>query len=187
MLEDLLEFLGPAVAVFALHMVAIALLTLRVLFTTRGLEAQAAVTGFFEALAYVLAIGLVVQSLGNVVNLVAYGLGFSAGTVVGLRVEQRLAYGYVTILAFTRPDGELIADAIRSAGFGATVQVGSGRSGPVGIVISVVPRREALRLTELIRHVDSRAFISSDDTRGVIRGWLGIPTRTIVPARRAPV
>jgi uncharacterized protein YebE (UPF0316 family) len=177
MLEDSLQIIGPAIAVFSLHVVAIACLTLRVLFTTKGLELQTAAAGFFEALAYVLAIGLVVQSLGNVVNLVAYGMGFSAGTILGLRVEQRLAYGYVTIHAFARPDGESIADAVRSAGFGATVQVGQGRSGPVGIVISIIPRKEAQRVTELIRRVDSNAFISSDDTRGVIRGWLGMRRR----------
>lgn len=177
MLEDISVAAAGALLVFFLHLLGVGFLTLRVLLTTRGLEAQAAAAGFFEALAYILAIGLVVQSLGNVVNVIAYCFGFSAGTIVGMRVERWLAYGYVTIHAFVRPDGKRIADAIRRAGFGATVQSGIGHGGPVGVVISVVPRRDAQHVTEIIRDTDDDAFISSDDTRSVLRGWLGMPGR----------
>ena len=172
MAEDILIALGGALLIFALRVAGVGLVTVRILLVTRGVESWSVVLGFLEALMYVVAIGLVVENLTNVPNLLAYCVGFSGGTLVGMRVERRMAIGYVTVHAFSRPYGSEIAQALREAGFGATVTPGEGRSGSVAVVISVVPRGEAGRVGEVVRSVDPEAFVSYDETLGVTRGWM---------------
>jgi uncharacterized protein YebE (UPF0316 family) len=165
--------LGAAL-IFSLRLIGVSLGTVRILMMTRGVESWAAVLGFFEVLVYVVAIGAVVRDLGNVVNIIAYSAGFSAGTLVGIRLERRLAFGHVTLRTFSAARSRLVASALREAGFGATLNWGEGLTGPVGVVSTVVPRKHAVAAQEIVRSVDAEAFVIADDTRSVARGWMRV-------------
>lgn len=96
---------ATALGIFALRVVGVALGTVRVLLTNRGLELWSAVLGFAEVLVYVVAIGAVVRDLTDWPALLAYCSGFSVGTIVGIRIERRLAVGYVNVRAVSPPPG----------------------------------------------------------------------------------
>lgn len=163
--------LGAAL-IFSLRLVGVSLGTVRTLLMTRGVESWAAVLGFFEVLVYVVAIGVVVRDLGNVVNILAYSAGFSAGTFIGIRLERRMAFGHVTLRTFSAARSRPVANALREAGFGATLNWGEGLNGPVGVVSTVVPRKHAKTAQEVVRSIDPEAFVIADETRSVTRGWM---------------
>ncbi len=172
MFADALTLAGAAALIFFLRVVGVALGTVRVLLMNRGLELWSAALGFFEVLVYVVAIGAVVQDLTDVPVLLSYCLGFSVGTIVGIRIERRMALGYVGVRAISVDRAREIADALRAAGFGATLSWGEGRDGRVGIVQTVVARKHAERATAVIHAVDPEAFLVVDEARAVTRGWL---------------
>ncbi len=163
-----------AVIIFVLRIIGVTLATLRVLIMMRGRKILAASMGFFEVLVYVLAIGQVVNNLGNVWNLLGYCLGFAAGTLIGMSIEERLALGYATIRIVSRYNGQHMADAIRVAGYGATIDWGQGRDGTVGIVYVTVRRREIDAVVNLADEVDDEAFVTVEDTRTIRRGYMRI-------------
>lgn len=158
--------------IFALRVASAALATVRVLVMSRGEEVWAAFLGFFEVLVYVVSIGLVVSDITNVTAVFAYCLGFSAGTILGMRMEQKLALGMLTLRIISRTHAPEVAAALRSSGLGATLSWGEGRDGSVGIVQSVVPRRRAAEAGTLARSVDDHAFIVADEARAVLAGWM---------------
>lgn len=172
MVTSLLVVLLGAVLIFSLRLVGVSLGTVRTLLMTRGVESWAAILGFFEVLVYVIAIGFVVRDLSNVVNILAYCAGFSAGTFVGIRLERRMAFGHVTLRAYSAARSRLVASALREAGFGATLNWGEGLTGPVGVVSTVVPRKHANAAHEVVRSIDPEAFVIADETRSVSRGWM---------------
>jgi uncharacterized protein YebE (UPF0316 family) len=168
------EVLLGASIIFFLRVIGVAIATLRVLVMLRGKKYIAAAMGFVEVLVYVLAIGQVVNNLANVWNLLGYCLGFAAGTLVGMSIEERLALGYATIRIVSRNKGQSLADAIREAGYGATIDWGQGRGGTVGIVYATTRRKDVDTIVALADRIDPEAFVTVEDTRTIRRGYMRI-------------
>lgn len=166
------QVLIGALLIFALRVFGIAISTLRVLFMMRGKKMAAFAAGFFEVLAYVVAIAEVVNNLDNIWNVLGYCLGFSVGTVTGMILDERTASGFANVRIISRYKAQSIVEQIHAAGFGATVGWGHGRGGTVGMIVAVVRRKEAGQLCEIAEHVDPNAFITIEDARVVRRGHM---------------
>ena len=168
------EVLWGVFLVFGLRVVGVTLATIRVLIMTRGKKLLAASIGFFEVLVYALAIGYVVQNLSNVWNLLGYSLGFAVGTLMGMWLEERIALGYASVRIVSKYKGHAVADAIREAGYGATVEWGQGRNGAVGLVVATVRRKEVDAVCALADKIDPNAFVTVEETRTIRRGYMRI-------------
>lgn len=166
------DVLMGATLIFFLRVFGIAVSTLRVLVMMRGRKMAAFVAGFFEVLAYVIAIGEVVNNLDNIWNVIGYCLGFSVGTVAGMMLDERTASGYANVRIISRYNAQSIVEAIHKAGFGATVGWGHGRGGTVGMIVAVVRRKEIDQICAIAESVDANAFITIEDTRTIRRGYL---------------
>ncbi len=168
------EILWGVFLIFALRVIGVTLATVRVLIMTRGKKLLAASIGFFEVLVYTLAIGYVVNNLSNVWNLLGYSLGFAVGTLVGMWLEEQMALGYASVRIVSKYRGHALADAIRDAGYGATVEWGEGRNGVVGLVVATVRRKEVDAVCTLADQVDPSAFVTVEETRTIRRGYMRI-------------
>jgi len=169
--------LGAAGWIFLLRVIGVSLSTVRVLVMLRGKKLAAIVMGFFEVLVYVIAIGQVVNNLSNVWNILGYCLGFSVGTLAGMWLDERTASGFSTVRVVSRYNVQHIAEVIRDAGYGATVEWGYGREGSVGMVLTIVRRQEVDEVCRLADEIDPRAFVSIDETRAVRRGYMHLAQR----------
>jgi len=169
---DWLLYAGGVALVFGIRILGVALGTLRILLTSRGMEVRSAVLGFVESFIYVIGIGVVVQDLTNVTMMLSYCLGFSAGNVLGIRLERRMALGYVSLRVISRQHASAIAEMLRQHGQGATLSHGEGRDGSVGIVTAVVARKNTREAMRLVQKQDPSAFLVVDEARAVSRGWL---------------
>lgn len=160
-------------AIFLVRVLSITISTIRVLIMGRQSGLIVAGLAFIEALSFALTFGSVAANLANVWNLIAYSLGFSVGTWVGMLLEERLIKGYATVNIVSMNRSLPIVDAIRKAGFGATRTAGEGASGTVGLVRAVVNRRDAPRIVALVENIDSKAFVTVEETRRISRGFVG--------------
>jgi uncharacterized protein YebE (UPF0316 family) len=167
-----MEIVSNVLFIFVLRVTGVSLSTIRVLLMTRGMKLIAATLGFFEVLVYVLAIGRVVEDLNNIPNLLSYCLGFSAGVLLGMWIEQRIAVGFATIRVISSENGHQITQAIHEAGYGATEDWARGRDGLVGIITTVVRRREVEAVCAIVREITPGAFITIEETRRVERGYM---------------
>jgi uncharacterized protein YebE (UPF0316 family) len=161
-----------ALFIFVFRMANVALGTVRTLLVMRGERILATSLGFVEALFFVVAVGKAVQDLGNLVNLLAYCVGFAAGTWVGMILENRLALGYVLVHIVSLQKGRRIALALREKGYGVTEMLGEGRAGRVGIIDVVAKRKDVPLITSIGREVDGNAFITVQEPREVYRGYI---------------
>jgi uncharacterized protein YebE (UPF0316 family) len=168
------QVVGAFFLIFTLRIIGVTLATIRVLIMMRGKKALSASIGFFEVLVYVLAIGPVVNNLSNVWNLLGYCLGFAMGTLVGMWLEERLALGHATVRIVSRYKGNAVANAIRDAGYGATIEWGQGRDGAVGLVVATVRRKEVGSVCALADDVDPNAFVTVEEARTIRRGYMRI-------------
>ncbi len=162
-----------ALAIFVVRVLSITLSTVRILIMGRGQKLLVVVIAIFEALTFVLTFGQVAQDLSNIWNISAYCFGFATGTGVGMLIEERVVKGYATVNIVSMAKSLPVAQAIRTAGFGATHISGEGTSGTVGLVRVVVNRRDVARIVALATQVDQKAFVTVEETRHVSHGFLG--------------
>lgn len=167
-------FAGPwgPLLIFVARLIDVAMATLRMMLSIRGIRWSAPLIGFFEALLWVVAVGSAIRHLDSPMHVIGYAGGFAAGSYVGLWIEARLAVGLATVRIISTHAGVEMADALRGRGYGVTEFSGQGRDGPVEVVFTVSPRRQ---VPDILREVDSwdpEAFVTLEQAQGIERGWL---------------
>ncbi|MCQ8894794.1 MAG: DUF2179 domain-containing protein [Methanolinea sp.] len=144
--------------------------TLRVIFISRGFKKIAPLVGFFEVIIWLLAIGQVMQNIGNVASYIAYGGGFAAGTYVGMAVEERLSLGNVIIRVITQRDEAPLVQALRGMDLGVTTMDASGSRGPVKVLLVVSRRHDLQRVLSCIQEYQPGAFFTIEEVKTVREG-----------------
>ena len=99
--------------------------------------------------------------------MVAFALGFAAGTYAGSVVEEWLALGQSLIRVVAPTQTDPVAPLLRQQGYGATVLNGDGLSGEVRVTFSVVPRKKVWTVTRLIHEANPQAFVTVEQTSTV--------------------
>jgi uncharacterized protein YebE (UPF0316 family) len=156
--------------VFLAEMCVVTIGTLRIIFVSRGRRLLAPVLGFLEVVMWLFAIGQTMQNLGNPACYVAFAAGFTTGNFLGLQVEKRLALGTVVLRLITGKDPSELLEQFHRASYGVTVVEGQGATGPVKVVLTVVPRRELATLTAIIKTIDPKMFYSVDEIQSASEG-----------------
>ena len=149
--------------IFVARVVDVSMGTVRVVFISRGLKYLAPLVGFFEILVWLVAIGQIMKNLSNPVCYIAYAGGFAMGNFVGIWIAERLSLGVVLIRVITNRDASELVEYLRSEDYGVTSVDGHGTMGQVKVVFTIVPRREAERVVELVKKFNSKAFYSIEE------------------------
>lgn len=157
----------PAVLVAGLRIMDVTLNVFRTVFTVNGRKGLAALAHGFEGGVWLAATGYVLSDL-SVVKTVGFIVGIMLGTLLGTSIVERLRLGMVTVRIYADArhadgSGTQIAGAIREAGFGATTFTGEGMEGPVKMVLSTVPRRQASVVINAVKSVSASAVVAVDN------------------------
>lgn len=144
--------------------------TLRHIFISKGFRKIVPILGFFEVLIWLVAIRQVFSHLDNIACFIAWAAGFSAGTYLGMYIEERLAIGTQIIRIITGEDITTLTDALKKRNQGITIVDGQGAVGPVKLIFTIVKRTNKAEVIELIHLYAPRAFYSVEDVKGSERG-----------------
>jgi uncharacterized protein YebE (UPF0316 family) len=153
--------------IFTLRLLDVGMATVRIVLLGRGRPGPAAALGFVEAMIWVLAITRVLDGLNDPARMVAFALGFAAGTYIGSVVEEWLALGQALVRIVAPVRTEPVAPLLRAKGYGATVVNGDGLDGDVRVTFCVVPRKEVYTVTQLIHEANPAAYVTVDQTSTV--------------------
>lgn len=156
--------------IFVSRLVDVSLGTLRHVFISKGYKQIVPVIGFFEVLIWIVVIGQIMKNLNNVVCYLAWAGGFSAGTYVGLMIEERLALGLQVIRVITNQNCDKLLENLRLENHGVTVVDAQGAIGPVKMIFTILKRKNTGRVIELIREHNPSAFYSIEDIKEINQG-----------------
>lgn len=157
--------------VFAMRVADMSLDTLRLLFVMRGRKFLAGGLGAIQATVFILAVSTVLRGPLEPLTVIGYALGFGAGVVIGIVVEQRLALGHVMLRVYSPASGAALAEALRAAGFAVTEFVAHGRDGEITVINSAIARRDTAKARSLVKEIDPGAFITVDEIQPLQRGY----------------
>jgi len=156
--------------IFVAEVCVVSASTLRIIFTARGHTVLAPMLGMFEITTWLFAIGKTMQNLDNFACSLAFALGFTLGSGLGILIEKRLAMGTVAVRVITHRDAADLIEALRSASFGVTCIDGEGSTGAVQIVMTVVKRKQLGEVVALIERHHPQAFYAVDEVQAAAAG-----------------
>jgi len=161
--------------VFAARFIQNAIGTARDILVIRGQRTMVFILSFAETSIWFVTFGIVFTSIfkslwpQGVISFLAFALGYAAGSYLGIHIEERMAFGYVTLQVISDEKNRALGRELRRAGFPMTTLKGRGMKGPKTIYQSVIPRRQLPDYLRVVREIDPDAFITIMDTKSVIR------------------
>ena len=163
--------LGMVLIIFLINIVYVTFLTMRTILTLKGYRYVAAIVSVAEVLIYIVGLGLVLDNLNEIQNLIAYALGFGSGVIIGMKIEEKLALGYIMVSVIALEESNLTPQKLRDSGYGVTDWVANGRSGDRQAMQILTPRKYELQLYKLIKELDPKAFIISYEPKTIHGGF----------------
>ncbi|MHA6252572.1 DUF2179 domain-containing protein [Oceanobacillus sp. CAU 1775] len=157
--------------IFIINVVYVSMFTVRMILTLKGRRYIASLVSMVEVVIYVIGLGLVLDNLNEIQNLIAYALGYGLGVIIGSIIEEKLALGYIVVnVTSSNPDINF-TQRIREKGFGVTSWSTYGMDGDRLSMQILTPRKYEISLYELIHSIDAKAFIISYEPKQIHGGF----------------
>lgn len=148
------------------------MLTLRTICMVKNLKVLTGLFGFMEALIYIFGLAIVLSGDQNILEMVVYAIGFAAGLILGIYIEQKLAIGFTSIQANIEQENPILIEVLRREGFGVTVYTGQGKFGKRTNLDILTRRKCEKKLLKIIEKYEPRAFIMSFEPKMFRGGYL---------------
>ncbi|RFA34203.1 DUF2179 domain-containing protein [Virgibacillus dokdonensis] len=159
------------VIILVINIVYVSLSTVRMILTLKGRRYIAAFVSMFEIVIYVLGLGLVLDNLNEIQNLIAYAIGFGIGVICGSMIEEKLALGYITVNVISSNPDIAFTKQLRDKGYGVTSWFAYGMEGDRLSMQILTPRKYELKLYETIKQIDPKAFIIAYEPKQIHGGF----------------
>ncbi len=165
-----LSTLGLPALIFVAETVVVTLATIRIIFIARGMKTVASIVGLFEVSIWLFAIGQVMRNLSDLRCSAAFASGFTIGNYLGVLIHDKMAIGHLVVRIITSKDAQVLLASLKSADYGVTCVDAMGAKGPVQIIMTVIERRDLVRVRNLIRGFDEKVFYSVEDLHSTAKG-----------------
>jgi uncharacterized protein YebE (UPF0316 family) len=173
------------VAIFFARIIDVSLGTLRTISIVHGRKWLAFWLGFFEIIIWLTVISTVIHKIKEVPILgIFYAFGFAAGNLVGIKVENWLAFGCINLRVISRKHHQEMSKSIREAGYAVTTFQGEGKTGPVVELYVACRRRNLKELLEIVHQFEPDVFYTTEHAASVskvygpifqpVTGWRSI-------------
>lgn len=157
--------------ILIINIVYVSFFTIRMILTLKGQRYLAAGLSTIEVVIYVVGLGLVLENLNEIQNLIAYAVGYGIGVIVGMKIEEKLALGYITINVITKEYDLDLPRVLREKGYGVTDWAANGLEGDRMALQILTPRKYELKLYQTIKELDPKAFIIAYEPKSIHGGF----------------
>lgn len=158
--------------ILLLQLIYVPIYTLRTIFLVKNITVLASILGIAEMLIYVFGLSLVFGGDQNVVSMVVYAVGFGLGIILGTKLEQKIAIGYINVTVNTQEKNSNLIDTLRQNGFGVTLYTGEGRDSERYRMEILTKRNRENELIATVERFEPNAFIISYEPRRFKGGFL---------------
>nr|WGD86303.1 DUF5698 domain-containing protein [Bacillus subtilis] len=157
--------------ILIINIVYVSFFTIRMILTLKGQRYLATGISTIEILVYVTGLSLVLDNLDQIQNVIAYALGYGLGVIVGMKIEEKLALGYIMVNVITKELDLDLPKQLREKGYGVTNWVAGGLEGDRTALQILTPRKYELQLYDTIKTLDSKAFIIAYEPKTIHGGF----------------
>lgn len=161
------------ILIFVAKVIEVSLTTLRTVFISRGEKLYASGLAFVEIIIWLVVASAVLNDITeNPARMVVYALGFTAGSYVGLLIEEKLGLGYSNVQVITNvEDGKVMASSLRELGNAVTTIDGHGRDSRRVILSTYVKRKKKDELLQRVEDLEIQGVVTVSETQKIYGGF----------------
>ncbi|TWT03753.1 DUF2179 domain-containing protein [Planomicrobium sp. CPCC 101079] len=159
------------VIIFMISIVYVTLSTVRMILMMKGYRYFAAALSVLEVIINILGLGLVLENISEIQNLISYAAGFGAGIIVGSVIEDKLTLGYVTATVVSPENSDRLSKQLREKGYGVTDWETNGHEGKRRSLQILTPKKHELKLYQTIKELEPQAFVVANDSKTIHGGF----------------
>jgi len=183
---DIFSYVLLPLLIFLARIGDVSINTIRIIYVLGGRRMTATILGFFESFIWLMAIRQIFEHLDNWICYVAYPAGFASGILVGMIIEERIAYGKVIVRIITRKEIHELIRYLGAQDFRYTHVNAQGPDGHENLVFTVLERERLEDLLTKLKDILPSAFytvekvnraaesgtVVQETTRWSISSWL---------------
>ncbi len=167
------------VMIFFARILDVSINTIRIIFVMSGRKGISSILGFFESLIWLLAIGQIFQHMNNVFCYIAYPAGFGMGILVGMWIEEKLAYGKVVLRIISSESVNEVISYFENNNLKHTLMKSGTHTKEESILFSVINRDQLDKvLYEIKSHLPNSFYTVESVKQASEFGHLLEPRRT---------
>ncbi len=184
--ENMFSYVLLPLLIFLARITDVSINTIRIIYVLGGRRMTATILGFFESFIWLMAIRQIFEHLDNWICYVAYPGGFAMGILVGMMIEERIAYGKVIVRIITRKEVAGLLVYLNENQFRYTKVNAEGPDGHENLVFTVLQRERLEDLLAEMKAILPSAFytvekvnraaeggtVVQESARWSIGGWL---------------
>jgi uncharacterized protein YebE (UPF0316 family) len=152
------SFILLPLSIFFARILDVSINTVRIIYVLGGRKFTSTLLGFFESFIWLMAIRQIFEHLDNWICYVAYPAGFAAGILVGMIIEEKIAYGKVIVRIITRKDINALLQYLNKEFHRYTYVKAEGPDGHENLVFTVLEREKLEELLQLLKDILPTAF-----------------------------
>lgn len=156
--EEIFSYVLLPLLIFLARIADVSINTIRIIYVLGGRRWTATILGFFESFIWLMAIRQIFQHLDNWVCYIAYPAGFAMGILVGMIIEERIAYGKVIVRIITRKDVKELLAYLSKKNFRYTHVNAEGPDGHENLVFTVLEREWLEELLDKLKDILPTSF-----------------------------
>lgn len=156
--ENVFSYVLLPLLIFLARIMDVSINTIRIIYVLGGRKLTATLLGFFESFIWLMAIRQIFEHMDNWICYVAYPAGFATGILVGMLIEEEIAYGKVIVRIITRRDVSGLIDYLKQHEYRYTRVQSEGLDGPENLVFTVLPRENLEDLLHMLKDKLPTAF-----------------------------
>ena len=156
--ENIFSYLLLPLLIFIARIFDVSINTIRIIYVLGGRRVTATVLGFFESFIWLMAIRQIFEHLDNWICYVAYPAGFASGILVGMIIEERIAYGKVIVRIITLKEVHELITYLSAQQFRYTHVNAEGPDGHENLVFTVLQRENLEALLLKLKEILPTAF-----------------------------
>lgn len=156
--EELFTYVVLPLLIFLARVTDVSINTIRIIYVLGGRRLTATLLGFVESFIWLMAIRQIFQHLDNWVSYFAYPAGFAMGILVGMIIEEKIAYGKVIVRIITHRDVTNLIAYLNDRKFRYTRVDATGERGKENLVFTVLERDQLEDLLKTLRTEIPSAF-----------------------------
>lgn len=150
-----------ALLILVMRILDVSIGTIRTIMVVQGRKLLSGVLGFFEVTIWVLAASQVIVNVrDNWLFVLGYSSGFGLGNVIGIWLEQKFGFGFVTLNVISVDYADKISIELRKNNFGVTALPGEGGQGNVSLLMISTTRKRKNEAIKIIEQIDPKSFIT---------------------------
>ena len=171
---DVISYIVLPGLIFLARVADVTVATVKLMFVVNNAKRVAATLGFIESLITIVALSRIMQDASNFMAYVMYAAGFATGTFVGMRIEEKLAYGTVMVRVISRTISTELIDYLTRKQYRYSMVDANDHVGNTQVLFTVCKRSRLPEFQQTLEEVAPQALYTIEGVKKVSQDFLPV-------------